>query len=146
MAAFFSNTRNHCTYIRIKDFNEDWKTITKQINSLKPQGYTRMGPAIRHATHLLSEVKARKKILLIISDSKPTDYDAYEGAHGEADVHHAILEARCKQITVKGLAVMEKRAGHVKRIYGKSGFEQFTDAHGLSERIVRTYREALNKA
>lgn len=144
LAAFYSNTRNHCTYLRIKDFQEKWNYTPGQIAALKPQGYTRIGPAVRHATHTLENIKARKKILLVISDSKPTDYDAYEGAHGEADVHHAILEARTKCITVKGLAVAAPRSGHVKRIYGKNGFESFTDASGLSERIIRVYSEAIN--
>ncbi len=143
IAAFYSNTRSHCTYLRVKDFNEKWDDTPSQIDSLKPQGYTRIGPAIRHATHVLENIRARKKILLIISDSKPTDYDAYEGVHGESDVHHAILEARTKKIIVKGLAVTDPRSGHVKRIYGQNGFEKFTDAQGLSERIIRTYSEAL---
>lgn len=143
LAAFFSNTRNHCTYLKIKDFDEGWEAVPNYVAGLRPQGYTRMGPAIRHATHRLTDVKARRKLLLIISDSKPSDYDSYEGVHGESDVAHALLEARSSGIVVRGLAVAGPSTGHVKRIFGAGGFERFTDARGLSERIVRAFTEAL---
>lgn len=143
IAAFSSNTRTECVYLRIKDFSDSWELVPARIHALKPQGYTRMGPAIRHATHLIDKIRARKKLLLVISDSKPTDYDAYEGTHGESDVHHAVLEARICNITVKGLAVSDSDSGLAKRLYGRGGFETFTDARGLSERIVRAYCSAL---
>jgi nitric oxide reductase NorD protein len=143
LAAFYSNTRKDCTYLKMKDFAEPWCLVPEQIAALAPQGYTRMGPAIRHATHSLGKVKTRRKLLLIISDSKPTDYDAYEGLHGESDVAHALLEARSLGIAVKGLAVAAPNTGHVTRIYGSGGFERFTDARGLSERIIRAFTVAL---
>ena len=36
MAAFFSNTRSHCTYLRIKDFNEDGILDVMTLNSGDP--------------------------------------------------------------------------------------------------------------
>ncbi len=143
LGAFYSNTRRKCTYLNLKKFEENWNNVPQKINSLKPQGYTRIGPAVRHATQILKNQKARKKLLLIISDAKPTDYDAYEGAHGESDVHHAILEAKNKQITVKGLAICAPKAGHVKRIYGAGGFESFTSHRELSKHLINAYQEAL---
>lgn len=145
IAAFSSNTRTECTYLRIKDFSDSWKLVPERIHGLKPQGYTRMGPAIRHATYRLDKIRARKKLLLVISDSKPTDYDAYEGTHGESDVHHAVLEARICSITVKGLAVADSDSGLAKRLYGRGGFETFTNSHGLSQRIIRAYCETIKK-
>lgn len=143
IAAFSSNTRTQCTYYQIKNFLDSWEFVPERIHALKPQGYTRMGPAIRHATHLLHQLHARRKLLLLISDSKPTDYDAYEGTHGESDVHHAILEARIRQITVKGFAVADSHSGLAQRLYGRGGFETFSHAQGLSQRVVRAYCEVL---
>ncbi|MDP2270428.1 MAG: hypothetical protein Q8K32_06810 [Archangium sp.] len=49
-------------------------------------GFTRIGPALRHATRLLLECGARKRLLLLVSDGKPSDLDRYERRYGVADV------------------------------------------------------------
>lgn len=53
-----------------------------------------MGVAIRHLTGLLSEVEARTKILITLSDSKPDDYIGYRGEYGIEDAYQASFETR----------------------------------------------------
>lgn len=145
LAAFYSNTRAECVYIKIKDFKETWDNVISKINLLSPVGYTRIGPTIRHASYLLSQTKARTKLLVIISDSKPTDYDMYEGIHGEADVHHAVLEARAKNITVKGLVVADKSFTVAKRLYGDGNFKHFSNTKDLAGYIIQAYKKAISR-
>lgn len=143
LAAFYSNTRAECVYIKIKDFKETWDNVIPKINTLTPSGYTRIGPTIRHASYLLDQTKARTKLLVIISDSKPTDYDMYEGIHGEADVYHAVLEARAKNITVRGLVVADISFTAAKRLYGDGNFKYFSDTKDLAGHIIQAYKKAI---
>ena len=51
------------------------------------------------------EQKATQRLLLLISDGKPTYYDRYEGRYGIADVRQAIREAGQVRIHTYALAV-----------------------------------------
>ena len=96
IGGFYSHTRRDCRFVILKDFAEPWSQCKATLASVEPTGYTRIGPAIRHGIALLEQQKAAQKLLLLISDGKPTDYDRYEGRYGIADVRQAIREAdRC---------------------------------------------------
>ena len=72
---------------------------------LEPTGYTRIGPALRHGIALLERQRAARKLLLVLSDGKPVDYDRYEGRYGIADVRQAIREAHQAHIHSYALAI-----------------------------------------
>ena len=82
VAAFSSQTRLDCRFELIKTFAEPWGSARHRLEAVTPRGYTRIGPALRHATELLRERAARRKLLLLLTDGKPNDYDRYEGRHG----------------------------------------------------------------
>ena len=70
---FYSKTRNKSTYITLKSFDQSWSQAKLNIGAIQPEGYTRIGPAIRHASHLLKRRANRKKWLILLSDGKPND-------------------------------------------------------------------------
>lgn len=92
VAAFNSRTRHQCRYEIFKSFEESWPMARTQIAGLEAADYTRLGPAIRHAATRLTKVRTRQRLLIVLSDAKPTDHDAYEGRHGMADVRRAAQE------------------------------------------------------
>jgi nitric oxide reductase NorD protein len=47
--AFASETRNRCHVWEVLRFGESWELGKLRIAGLQPQGYTRIGPALRHA-------------------------------------------------------------------------------------------------
>ncbi|MDH5380849.1 MAG: NorD protein, partial [Cyclobacteriaceae bacterium] len=49
VAGFFSKTRNFCTYLTLKGFDEPWVKGRNNIGAVQPTGYTRIGGALRHA-------------------------------------------------------------------------------------------------
>ncbi len=53
--------------------------MRERIGAIHPREYTRMGQPIRYMTRLLSAVEAKSRILFILSDGKPEDYDEYKG-------------------------------------------------------------------
>lgn len=103
--AFASHTRHRVRCWAVREASEPWSRGRSRLGLLEPQGYTRIGPALRHATDRLFRSPARHKLLLLLSDCKPTDYDRYEGRHGMADVHKALHEARQRHVHVHALAI-----------------------------------------
>src|SRR3972149_4930660 len=83
----------------LKGFEENYgPEIKARIGGMKPLDYTRMGPAIRHLTGILKNVRARNKLIIILSGGKPNDFDVYEGKYGIEDIKKAVLEARASGI------------------------------------------------
>lgn len=105
VAAFCSQSRRDCRFYVAKGFADPWDVGAKRVVSLEPGGFTRIGPAIRHATAELQKCGARQKLLLLVSDGKPSDVDRYEGRYGVADVHRAVLDAQGVGVVTHALAM-----------------------------------------
>lgn len=105
VAGFASHTRRHCKFVVLKGMQEPWIAARHRLVALEPGGYTRIGPAVRHATTVLQRTAARRRLLLVLTDGKPNDFDRYEGRHGIADVRHAVLEASALGVHTHALAI-----------------------------------------
>jgi nitric oxide reductase NorD protein len=79
VAGFSSNTRRSCRFEMLKDFHEPWGKAKQHFGALQPEGYTRIGPALRHAQELMINEKASRKIIILVTDGRPCDYDRCEG-------------------------------------------------------------------
>ena len=76
IAGFCSNTRNEVHYKHIKEFDEHWGYDVKaRLAAIEARYSTRMGAAMRHAGHYLSQQPTEKKLLLILTDGEPSDVD-----------------------------------------------------------------------
>ncbi|MCW8825699.1 MAG: VWA domain-containing protein [Gammaproteobacteria bacterium] len=76
IAGFSSNTRHEVHYQHIKGFGEHWDDTVKSRLAAMEAGYsTRMGGALRHASHYLGARNADKKLLLVLTDGEPSDID-----------------------------------------------------------------------
>ncbi|MCA9512487.1 MAG: VWA domain-containing protein [Myxococcales bacterium] len=137
--AFASETRNRCHVWRVLGDGEEWSTGKRRLAALEPTGYTRVGPAIRHATRMLASVPAEKRLLLLVSDAKPTDYDRYEGRYGVADVRRAIHEARSRGIHAHALAVDRVAREALPSLFGAGGFHILPHPDGLIEALTSVY-------
>jgi len=127
ISSFYSNTRLDCKYIIIKNFNDDWDKKKYNTDLIFPNGYTRIGPALRHATNSIKKLKTKKKLILLISDGKPTDYDEYEGEYGINDVKHAIIEANKLKIEVKSLIIDDVPRPYFTSMLGINNYQLIKD-------------------
>ncbi len=141
--AFHSNTRRDCRIATIKEFDAPWSTAHARLAALEPVGYTRIGPAMRHATAQLVRARARRKLLVLLSDGKPTDYDRYEGRYGLADVRRSIGEASTRGIHAFGLALDARAGAHLPGMFGRGGFAVVSRPPDLVAAMGRLYRERL---
>ena len=106
----------------VKDFSErSGDTVRSRIAGLSPGGFTRLGAAVRHATHQLARQSAGHRLLLILSDGRPNDVDRYQGPYGVEDSRQAMMEARASG----GVSVLPdgrpRCLGSIPRIFGRSG-------------------------
>lgn len=122
VASFSSHTRHRVHFGVLKGFEDGWNVLHHVAPALVPGGYTRIGAALRHGTTVLDATRARQKILVLLSDGKPTDYDRYEGRYGIEDVSQAVREATQQQVQVFGLAIEKEAKTHLARMLGPGGY------------------------
>jgi hypothetical protein len=115
---FSSNTRSRCHVWEVRGWATPWAVGLARLGGLVPQGYTRIGAALRHATSGLASHPARRKLLLMVGDAKPTDYDRYEGPYGVADVRQAVREADRLGVRVHGITVDPSARDHLPAMLG----------------------------
>ncbi|MBL8483121.1 MAG: nitric oxide reductase [Rhodocyclaceae bacterium] len=137
---FSSRRRDHIRYYRIKDFNEpNGDPVRGRIAALKPGFYTRMGAAIRHATHILSRQRAALRLLLILSDGKPNDLDHYEGRYGIEDTRMSLMEARKAGLKPFCVTIDLEGAAYLPHLFGVDGYTVVRKPAELPLRLPQLY-------
>jgi len=137
--AFASQTRNRCHVFHLKDWNEPWPGARARLGTLEPTGYTRIGPALRYATDCLAREPAERRLLLLVSDGKPTDYDRYEGRYGIADVRQALREAERREIHTHALAVDAIARDALPPMFGPGAWHVLAHPDALPEALSSVY-------
>jgi nitric oxide reductase NorD protein len=137
---FSGKTRKGCKFFNIKSFSEAYGPEVKaRIGGLVPQHYTRMGPAIRHATEILKVQPSKVKLLFLISDGKPNDIDAYEGRYGVEDSRKAIKEAEGCGIVPFCLTVDNTAHEYLAHIFGKGNYAVLSGVERLVKKLPELY-------
>lgn len=138
---FSSKTRNFSTYITLKDFSEDWNKAKYKIGAVEPNGYTRIGPALRHAGARLSKTEAKNKWIILLSDGKPNDYDRYEGQHGINDVKQALRELNEAKINSYALAIEAQAKYYLPQMFGQNHYQILTSPEELIKSLAKLYEK-----
>ncbi len=141
IAAFFSKTRNFSTYVTMKGFDEPWRQARDKIGAVQPQGYTRIGTALRHAGYLLEKRPSEKKWLLLLSDGKPNDYDRYEGKYGIRDVKRALYELRQRNIHSYALAIEAEAKYYLPQMFGQNHYKILTSPVEMLQSMVKLFEK-----
>ncbi len=141
VAGFYSKTRNFCTYITLKKFGESWEKGKHKIGGLKASGYTRMGPALRHAGSELAKRPSTNKWLIILSDGKPNDYDKYEGRYGVADVKQALRELNKLHIHTHALAIEKQAKYYLPQMFGVNNYQVLPSSNSLLKALVLLFEK-----
>jgi len=139
--AFYSKTRNYSTFVSLKAFDEDWQRAKYKIGTAQPQGYTRIGTALRHAGTLLDKRPTKNKWVILISDGKPNDYDRYEGKYGIHDVKQALRELKSKEINSYALAIEAEAKHYLPQMFGQNHYQILTTPVELLQSLVKLYEK-----
>ncbi|WKW46479.1 VWA domain-containing protein [Myroides sp. JBRI-B21084] len=138
---FYSKTRNFNTYLTLKDFNENWNSAKNKIGAVEPNGYTRIGPALRHAGARLNKLDAKNKWIIVLSDGKPNDYDKYEGQYGINDVKQALRELNEQKINSYALAIEAQAKYYLPQMFGQNHYQILTSPNALIKAMVKLYEK-----
>ncbi len=137
--------RLNVEYYPIKFFGESLDTTVKaRIASVEPKKSTRMGPAIRHSISLLERQGAREKLLIIISDGYPQDYDYGDDRrskeYGLQDTRAALREAEARNIKPFCLTIDLAGYDYLKRICKPAGYMVVEDVLDLPQELPKIYK------
>jgi len=122
IVTFSGRTRENVRMRMVKDFADaSRESVRQRISGLAPEGYTRAGAAIRHATAMLMRQPAGHRLLLLLSDGKPNDDDGYTGRYAVEDTRQSILEAQGRGVHPYCLTIDRKGHDYLTRIFGESG-------------------------
>jgi nitric oxide reductase NorD protein len=138
---FYSKTRNHSSYITVKDFDENWDKRKMMVGAVEPSGYTRIGAALRHSGALLDKRDSKNKWVILISDGKPNDYDKYEGAYGVNDIKQALRELNQCHINSYALAIEAQAKYYLPQMFGKNHYQILTTPIELLKSLVVLYEK-----
>lgn len=139
--SFYSKTRNYSTYLTVKDFDEKWDVAKHKIGAIEPNGYTRIGAALRHAGARLDSRSTKNKWVILISDGKPNDYDKYEGKYGINDVKQALRELNRRNINSYALAIEAQAKYYLPQMFGQNHYQILTTPVELLQSLVKLYEK-----
>lgn len=138
---FSGMKRTRCELFHIKHLQEPYgEKVRKRIGAISPREYTRMGPAIRHSTRLLSESESKVRLLITLTDGKPEDYDDYKGEYAIEDTRHALLEAKMAGIHPFCITIDHHAHDYMDHMYGPVNYIFVNDIRKLPMRMVEIYR------
>ena len=143
VGAFYSNTRRDCRFVVAKGFDDASRLGLQRLHAVAPAGYTRIGPAIRHALQVLEGSGARRRLVLLLTDAKPTDYDHYEGRYGIEDVRQALREGGEQGTHCLALAVRDQSEAYLTQMFGTHGWMLLPDVRVLPKRFVSVATDFL---
>jgi nitric oxide reductase NorD protein len=143
---FYSKTRNYATYLTIKGFDESWDRAKFKVGSVEPEGYTRIGTALRHSGALLDKRNTDNKWIILISDGKPNDYDKYEGKYGINDVKQALRELNERNINSYALAIEANAKYYLPQMFGSNHYEILTTPVELLQSLAKLYDRIKHKS
>jgi nitric oxide reductase activation protein len=145
---FQSWGRNGVRFLRIKEFDDRWDLAAqRRIASMEPGGFTRLGAAVRHGTHIVTEKSGTiNTLLIVVGDGLPYD-DGYEHRYAQEDSARALSEAvnagvGCACLSVKTSTepeILERVWGHVPYIH----LDRVSDLH---REVMPVFRRGLREA
>lgn len=139
---FCSTTRHYVKYFRFKDFNQSYDDEAKaKLAGMTGQESTRMGAAIRHATHLLGKQPSGKKLLLLITDGEPSDVDVHDRRYLRQDTKRAIEKASRSGIHTYCIGLDAGADQYASGIFGERNYMVVDHVQSLPEKLIHLYAE-----
>ncbi|MBJ7336810.1 VWA domain-containing protein [Mycolicibacterium sp.] len=145
---FHSRGRNAVRFMPIKDFDDRYEGAARiRLQALAPGGFTRLGAAIRHATHLLKTRAGTSQMLLVlIGDGFPYE-NGYEERYAEQDTRRALNEATALGVGCVCISVSsDTDAEALHRIWGDVPYRWLDAPAALAQHVRPLFRDALRAA
>ncbi len=137
---FCSDGRHDVEYYRFKDFDHPYDEQPKaKLAGMSGQLSTRMGAAIRHASHYLKLQRSSKKLLIVITDGEPADIDVRDPQYLRFDTKKAVEEAEKSGIMTYCMSLDPRADAYVSRIFGQRNYMVVDHVERLPEKLPMLY-------
>jgi nitric oxide reductase NorD protein len=137
---FCSDGRHNVFYQRYKDFEQPWSDLPKaRLAGMEGRFSTRMGAAIRHAGQHLAQVRAQKKLLIVVTDGAPADIDVRDPQYLRFDARKAVEDVGRDGVVPFCLTLDPRADQYVARIFGARNYLILDHVERLPERLPLLY-------
>ena len=136
--------RKRVEFLRIKSFDESLDdAVWGRMGGLKPMKSTRMGTAVRHAHHLLDQELSPLKLMLVLSDGYPQDFDygddRTDREYGLRDTARSLREAEAGHIIPFCLTVDAAGNDYLRRMCPPHGYLVLKSVEDLPSELPKVY-------
>lgn len=145
---FRSYGRNDVRLLKIKQFSNHFDQEARgRLFSIKPGGFTRLGAAIRHASHLVAtEAGTSNQLVVVVSDGIPFDMQ-YDKDYAQADVRKALEESINSGVACVCLSVGSSvDADVIAQVWDNVAHATFNSPAELSFSVDKLFRSAIQRA
>jgi nitric oxide reductase NorD protein len=141
IAGFCSKYRDNVSYYAIKNFDQPLsQDVRSQIGGMSGRLATRMGAAIRHATACFEGIESRRRLLLILSDGRPEDYDdGGDRRYLHEDTRMAVKEAVAKGVHPFCITVDTMANQYLPQIFGRGHYLVLDHINSLPNKLPEIY-------
>lgn len=137
---FRSNGRHEVNYLRFKEFHEPLDDqITQRLSSVRGALSTRLGAAIRHASHSLRHCRTTQRMILVITDGEPHDIDVFHSETLVQDAARAVAQSGAEGIPVFCVSVDKQADPYLQRMFGQHNYLLVERIDQLPERLPALY-------
>jgi len=90
--------------------------------------------------HHFKMIESKSRLLLILSDGKPEDYDAYKGQYAIEDTRKALAEARGRGIHPYCITIDQESHDYLEHLFGRGNYTYVKNIDQLPSRLTEIYR------
>lgn len=141
IAGFASKYRDNVSYYPIKGFGERLSaSIRATIGGLSGRLATRMGTAIRHAVKRFDDAPSHRRLLLILSDGRPADYDdGGDERYLHEDTRMAVKEAVDAGVHPFCITLDPAGSEYLTQIFGPGHYLVLDHINDLPKKLPEVY-------
>lgn len=149
--AFSGHGRAQVEFRIVKGFDDAVSARTAAaLSALRPQGATRAGAAIRHASAQLARQPQRHKVLIVVSDGYPEDIDygpePRELRYAIEDTAHALREAAALGVDTFNLSIDPAGHDYLRRMCEARRYMVIDDLAALPGELTKVYQAMTRSA
>jgi nitric oxide reductase NorD protein len=100
---------------------------------------TRLGTALRHAAQAIAKRKARRKLLLVVTDGEPSDIDVHDPQYLLFDAKQATIHNGRLGVTSFCVGLDRNAEESVRQIFGARNYSLLDRLESLPQRLAELY-------
>lgn len=141
ITGFASKQRDQVHYYWLKDFAEPLNDqVRGRIAGISGRLASRMGAAIRHSVHAMQRVSSQHRLLLILSDGRPADYDdGGDARYLREDTRMAMKEAQDSGVHPFCITLDPSGRDYLPLIFGPGHYTLIDRVDELPRRLPEIY-------